>query len=243
MNLETPRDVLEQSKVEGLLLYLPAQLSRKLYLDTNKILKAIGGRWVGRKIQAHKFDECPWDALQDYLLTGKVQNKKKDFQFFATPVALAEKIVAMAGLKKGMKALEPSAGEGVIADVIRGYGVEPDVCELWEKNRVILERKGYNVNCDDFLELESSGYDVIVMNPPFHKGLDIEHVLHAFGKLKEGGKLVSIMSPSWTYRTDSRFINFKNFVVERKGVWDEVPAGTFRDSGTETRTGILMLEK
>jgi len=34
----------------------------------------------------------------------------------------------------------------------------------------------------------------------------------------------------------------QNFVDEKSGTWEEVPAGAFRESGTEVRTGILVLQ-
>ncbi len=65
--------------------------------------------------------------------------------------------------------------------------------------REILEMKGYNVVASDFLDYGGE-YDVIVMNPPFEKLQDIDHVRHAFDLLTEGGRLVAVMSESPFFR-------------------------------------------
>ena len=45
---------------------------------------------------------------------------------------------------------------------------------------VTVEGKGHDVEFSDFLEHEGV-YDRIVMNPPFEKGADIDHVINHQG--------------------------------------------------------------
>ena len=47
--------VLSRSTVVGSSLVIPDQLDRKLYVKTNKVLEAAGGKW-NRKARAHVFD-------------------------------------------------------------------------------------------------------------------------------------------------------------------------------------------
>lgn len=124
-----------------------------------------------------------------------------DEQFYPTPSDVVEEMMLpLAAIKPGMRVLEPSAGKGDIADSIRAKtGVSPDVVELNPIRAEVLRLKGYNVLYEgDFMdfapETDAERYDVIVMNPPFLRGVNIRHVRHAFDKcLKPGGKLVAIM--------------------------------------------------
>ena len=125
--------------------------------------------------------------------------------YFPTPKTIVEEMIERADIEPGMKVLEPSAGKGNIADAIKA--AEPqaiiDVVEINSTLRNILEKKGYNIVGDDFLEL-TGDYDRIIMNPPFEKGQDIDHVHHAYSLLKQDGKVVAIMSEGPFFRNDKK---------------------------------------
>lgn len=107
--------------------------------------------------------------------------------------AVTEEMLAAADIRPGMGVLEPSAGMGHIADRIREKGVEPVVAELEPQKRELLEAKGYEVIGKDFMKdiPEGESFDRIVMNPPFSKRQDTEHVRRAYDLLNPGGKLVA----------------------------------------------------
>ena len=46
------------------------QLDRKLYVEVNAALEALGGAW-NRKAKAHIFDQDPSDALDQVLVDGE----------------------------------------------------------------------------------------------------------------------------------------------------------------------------
>lgn len=98
----------------------------------------------------------------------------------------------------------------------------------------------------DFLEMSAVGgcsnFDCILMNPPFTRQQDIDHVLHAWQFLKPGGRLVSIMSPGWYFRTNRKSVEFKEF-VETHGTWHENDEGAFKESGTNIKTVTVVLDK
>ena len=82
------------------IVYLPKeQLDRKIYLAVNKCLGVMGGKW-DRKEKGHIFENYPIDIFENMLLTGEVEDIKKEFQFFETPKELADKMVKMAKLNK-----------------------------------------------------------------------------------------------------------------------------------------------
>lgn len=71
--------------------------------------------------------------------------------FFPTPRNVVEQMIELADLDGDMKVLEPSAGMGHIADVLKDYGIKPDVIELSGKRQELLKLKGYSVVGNDFL--------------------------------------------------------------------------------------------
>ncbi|ENV00929.1 PLxRFG domain-containing protein [Acinetobacter variabilis] len=71
--------------------------------------------------------------------------------FFPTPRNVVEQMIEMADLDSDMKVLEPSAGMGHIADVLKDHGIQPDVIELSGKRQELLKLKGYSVVGNDFL--------------------------------------------------------------------------------------------
>ncbi len=82
------------------LLFLPAsQLERKLYTDVNKCLESIGGSW-NRKLKGHLFDHNPSYDLDEMIVTGEWTDKKKEYQFFATPKELVTRMIQLANIYK-----------------------------------------------------------------------------------------------------------------------------------------------
>jgi hypothetical protein len=190
--------VLDNCSTSGNILFLPpTQLDRKLYEKVNKVLTCLGGKW-NRGAKGHVFETDPADMIDEAILTGEVTDAKKEFQFFETPKEIASQMIALADIKKDDDVGEPSAGQGAIADLIYGYN-SLTVIELNPDNVKVLISKGYNVITADFLTCytsvaEAKGiFSKIVMNPPFSRQQDIDHVTHAWNLLRDGGRLVSIM--------------------------------------------------
>ena len=71
------------------------------------------------------------------------------------------------------------------------------------------------------------------MNPPFTKGQDIKHVNHALQFLKPGGKLVAIMAGN----DKSKWFDSLEWCYEI----EDVPAGAFKESGTNVATIIVTI--
>lgn len=164
--------------------------------------------------------------------------------FFATPEKLVNQLFELANVQAGHLFLEPEAGAGGIADKARGLGAIVDCCEVWNSLREILKAKDHNLIGSDFLELAIDRlYDRIVMNPPFEKLQDVEHVRKAYDHLNVGGILVSIMSPGPFYRQDRKSIEFREWFEAMDGHKIEVPAGAFKESGTNISTVIIVIEK
>jgi type I restriction-modification system DNA methylase subunit len=241
--------VLEKSTVKadknGTALYLPAEkLDRQLYEAVNKILQCLGGKW-NRKAGAHLFVEDVAESIDAAMLTGQITDAKKEFQFFETPRKVALMMLDLAEpMNQNMRILEPSAGAGAIARQIQIAGYQPDCVELWDKNRKILKNLDLALVGDDFLKLNPGPvYDRILANPPFTKQQDVDHVLHMWDCLKPGGRIVTVMSPSWTFRDNKKSTEFRGFLNEVHAERTELPAGTFSESGTEIRSMLVVINK
>jgi hypothetical protein len=165
--------------------------------------------------------------------------------YFPTPQPICERMVRLARLEDGMRVWEPGAGKGSIAEVIRETArVQLDVCELQAELRQILELKGFNVigfNCFDV----TGEYDRILMNPPFGKGLEISHITHAYNRLADGGRLVTIAPESVNFRKDRAYREFRDWLADRTVLDEALPEGAFLESDRPTgvRTRLLVLEK
>ncbi|MED2737660.1 methyltransferase [Bacillus toyonensis] len=164
--------------------------------------------------------------------------------YFPTPKNIVEKMLVEADISSDMKVLEPSAGAGHIAEEIKKATTSLDVVEYSSTLRELLKEKGFNIAGQDFLEVEES-YDRIVMNPPFEKGQDIEHVMHAYSLLKPGGRLVSIVSEGPFFRSDKQALAFREFLEESDGYSEKLPEGAFKESDRSTgvNTRIVVIDK
>lgn len=237
--------ILANSTIVDNILYLPQeQLDRKTYEAVNKCLVNIGGKW-NRKAKGHVFDYEPTEAFENLVLTGETEDMKKTFQFFPTPRPVAEIVCDMAELEPHHDVLEPSCGKGDLADVIYEHSAIHLICnELNRDMEKYLKDKPYTCMYGDFLDMkpgEVREFDRIVMNPPFSKQQDIDHIYHAYDLLKPGGILVSVMSPSPFFRTNRKSVDFVAWLNQLNAEIVDVDEGAFRGSGTMIRTKIIKV--
>ncbi len=180
------------------------------------------------------------DKVRGYKISG----------FFPTPRPVARKLVAYGDLNHRQSILEPSAGNGLLADVmveetIHLESKDVDVCEVNFDLRQVLELKGYNLVGGDFLDYSAKKYDRIVMNPPFEKDQDINHVYHAYDLLKEGGVLVSVMSAGVKHGISNKRSDFRTWLQLNDGEMYDIPEGAFKSSfiSTGVNTVFVVIEK
>ncbi len=226
---------------EGNVLKLPTDCIFKNYAAVKKALVKAEGKY---KKNTFIF---PSDAaeIQTRLVGGEKIDDKKQFQFFATPKELAMKLVEMSGLERGQKWLEPSAGTGAIADIMREISPNDGmVIELMPRNCNDLMHKGYSPIQHDFLDIAMPNlFDVIVANPPFSKNQDIAHVMRMITMLRPGGRLVSIMSNSWTFGSQKKHVDFRIMLNDIGGEQYAIGSGAFKESGTGVATTIVVIDK
>jgi hypothetical protein len=165
-----------------------------------------------------------------------------------------------------LRFLEPSAGTGNLA---RRCIARPSHLDSWSGGRARYEAEYrfdnivdcveiqpelaarlradgiYNrIMCADFLTLRPQDfepYDTIVMNPPFDRERDIDHVTHALKFLRPGGSLHAIMSAGTEFRETKKSQAFRDLVAKLGGSIDDLPAGSFSESGTWCNTIIVRV--
>lgn len=201
------------------------------------------------------------DAVEDDPLDHRSVAVAKNMGWFPTPAAVGRKMMTYAKMDYAharagftpphLRVLEPSAGEGAIVEALResmehsGASYELDMVELSHARvRVLRDKRFGTVFNEDFLEMKPDPiYDRILMNPPFDRGLDVDHVAHAVKFLAPGGLIVAVMAAGIEYRSDRKSEAFRKLVDAMGGEFIDLPIGSFEESGTSVNTVIVTLRK
>jgi predicted RNA methylase len=152
-----------------------------------------------------------------------------------------------------MRVLEPSAGTGRLLEALPGivpFGLVRQTAlqvVAVEVNPVLAAHLACGglagvVRCADFLtcraDVEDLGlFDVVLMNPPFGQGADIEHITHALTMLKPGGRLVALCANGPRQNT-----RLRPMVDACGGSWEDLPADSFKDEGTGVRVALITMQ-
>lgn len=238
--------VLERVEIDSNRLRIVETLDRALYTRVNKVLVALGGAW-DRKAGAHVFPQDPREAIDQVLADGTFTDARKEYDFFRTPHRLAEALVSAARIESGHRVLEPSAGDGRIANAIRAAHPDAElvVAELNETRWRDLVAAGFEVVAADFLSIDAGRwrrFDRIVMNPPFSRQQDIKHMAFAWRLLAPGGRIVAVAAAGLTFRQDLKTTALRA-LIDQYGRCEPLPDGTFLESGTAVRTVRVILDK
>ncbi len=159
--------------------------------------------------------------------------------FFPTPGPVIRQMLELAEIPPAAHVLEPSCGKGDILDSLRESHPDATVTAL-ELNQAlsdVLSAKGHRVEFSGFLE-HGGEYDRIIMNPPFEKGQDAEHVQHAYRLLRPGGRLVSVMSEGPFFRSDKNSEQFREWFAGVAGESEQLPEDSFRGVEAFRETGV-----
>lgn len=244
--------ILSGLTIEGSLVKIAQQLDRKMYTRVNDVLEAIGGKW-NRKAKAHVFDSTdPAERLDEVIVTGRL-TRPDDHGFFPTPSALADRLAERVMVTDRDVVLEPSAGHGALVDAIlrRAPGAHVLCVELLPDNLRVLHQK-YDANERvRILEGDLFSHDAqkidwdweptcAVMNPPFARQQDIAHIEHVWNAWQPR-RLVSVASAGVLFRQDRRTSSFRERVYDAGGIFEPLPEGSFRASGTDVNTCFVYM--
>ena len=99
----------------------------------------------------------------------------------------------------------------------------------------------------NFLEMQPTAtFDFVVMNPPFYGTHYMDHVKHAFEFLAPGGMLRAILPASAEVNESKKHTAFRAWAMKHNdlgwaGPFRDLPAESFRESGTMIQTVVLHL--
>lgn len=243
-NLKYPLNWVAKMKVEGNFLKLPSErMSTSEYNDVKRIMLKSEG--VYNK-NAFEFEE---PAIDVYLriLGGEEYNMRKKYQYYGTPAATGDYMVKLAEIKCGMKFLEPSAGRAALMNAIWRVCPEAkiDYFEAMPTNlKVLKELSNVAFLGEDFLKIKTSKkYDRIIANPPFSKDQDQAHIRLMYDLLAPKGRLVTVSATHWQFANDKHSTAFREWIAKIGAQVIDVPAGTFKESGTMVPTVIIVADK
>ncbi len=159
--------------------------------QAEQVLESIGGVKVN---DYYQFDYDPKFIIDEIVASGCVPDHVSH-QYYPTPENIARDAIEMADIGDNDLCLEPSAGQGGLADFMPK---DRTTCiEISELHCKILDAKGFNWILGDFLKTEfADKYDRVVLNPPYSQGRWQAHIEHAFKFLAADGVMVAILPAS-----------------------------------------------
>lgn len=254
MNIDqSTRAEIAQLQFNGNTATISRQLDKKEYKRVNDVLVACGGKW-SRSQKTHVFDGDAAEAMDGAITTGQVVTKS-EMNFFPTKPEVARALVewvVQPRLQVVPRILEPSAGNGAIAEIASQFGstLAIEVDERHRKALAMLQatRPGMlDVLIGDFFKASLvERFDYIVGNPPFAKVLGhdaIEHFNQAHMMLVRGGTIGMIMPDSIRWRMDKRHVDFRTWLDTESAVIEPLPDDAFKHAGTAVKTVRVKLTR
>ena len=175
----------------------------------------------------------------------------RNFGHYPTPESVAKRVVEAAYIPTPQNGeapaliLEPSAGGGNIASLAACRGTV-DCIEIQPHLADMLKAAGIyrHVWTADFLDRTPTPvYDCVLMNPPFDRERDIDHVTHALKFLNEKGLLIAVMSAGTEFRETAKSRAFRDHMAQLNARWKDLPPGSFSSVGTNVNTLLLKVYK
>jgi 16S rRNA G1207 methylase RsmC len=172
--------------------------------------------------------------------------------YFPTPPDVAEGLLPFASFDNMEAVLEPSAGTGALIDAVLTHHPEARVsyCEINVFLLDVLRLKYWDSKSVRFLERDSGElgirhdnlrFNAIIMNPPFEKGQDIDHVLRAHRRLAPNGILAAIISEGAFHRVDKKASAFRLFLASTNAVDAKLLSASFKPSGTAVACRMIRI--
>ena len=199
-----------------------AKEHKATYADACAVLAALGGT-PNRKeswVDAWDFDYPVAEVLREVIISGCLPDRVAH-QYFPTPEKLARIAVDLADIGPDDSCLEPSAGQGGIADFLPK---DRTTCvEISALHCAVLRAKGFKTVEADFLSwaMGVQKFDCVALNPPFSEGRAKLHTEYAAALVKPGGRLVAILPASMRGKD---FL--PGFACEWSAVYEREFAGT-----------------
>jgi len=149
--------------------------------------------------------------------------------------------------------LEPSAGNGhLVAAALRQWPQSNiDAFEINSTLSAMLQQAyagnaRVHVRNADFTryhDVMRGKYDIVLMNPPFEHGQDIDHVRIAYDALRMDGVVVAIMSSGPFFRSTRKDVDFREWLDSIGGEHKPLAENAFKQYGTSVRAEFVTIVK
>lgn len=178
------------------------------------------------------------------MLANAVDSPTESLDQYFTGGPIAQAMIEWALLTRGMRVLEPSAGDGGLVRHLP-KNIQLRAVEYDERLIPGLKAIGHpslTVEHADFLRREANrdAYDVAVMNPPYGEGRDGDHVAHA---LRSAKRVVALVRANFEFGIGRYHQLFRWAEVTRRVVLVRRP--TFYgpgDKGMKARHDYELIE-
>lgn len=194
--------------------------------EASRIIAGIGGVKIDHC--TFEFDYDAQDAIDEIVTSGCVPDRVSH-QYYPTPENVALAAIDIAEIGPDDQCLEPSAGQGGIAQCMPK---DRTICvEISELHCKILQAKGFHVEHADFLQWRAGSFNCIVLNPPYSEGRWQSHIEHASTMLRTNGRLIAVLPASakgkdvlpgftltWSRVFDNEFAGTSTSVVIMKAI-------------------------
>lgn len=235
-------DILRNCTKKGKTLEIP-DLDRADYEAIKPYLMVMGCVW-NRKKATHIFQDGT--EMFDLVCASGILPELNPFAYYPTPKPAVDRLWAYVSDNYDTM-LEPSAGGGAIALEGIQRGLQVDCIEIDPINVARLKKLGLNVihQGDCLRHVPNKRYDIAVMNPPFTIDGDryhyMKHILYALSCVDY--EVLSIVPAGFLTDHSNQMMYYKSILYQHAVCYEELPAKTFKSSGTAVATGILEIKK
>jgi hypothetical protein len=195
--------------------YTSSSADKHVLEKASAIMEACGGKRASS--YTFEFDYPFSPILSQILAVGSIPDHIAH-QYYPTPSGLAKELVEWCDIDETHDCLEPSAGQGAIAQFMP---LESTLCiEISALHCSILKQKGFQAIHEDFLDwsIGAEQVDRIVANAPFSQGRAEAHLHAAANLLKKGGVLTALVPLSLRNKTKLTGFSYE---------WAEIEANEF----------------
>lgn len=250
----------KRTRIEGLRVRSPKQLGeaqeilgRVLYLErVYDAINRVAEQFDAMTLPAHLYHIQSREDIERHLddlvsprnpsgsdllrlLEWELVNHRP-YGYWPTPVWLVDEMISLMG-DRPARVLDSSAGKGDILLRVRHHHPHIQlVAAEWDAHLgKILQLRGIPVIASDALTVHEK-FDHVLINPPFEKGRDIEHIRHAYThNVGEGGRVIAICGDMAFSDPD-----FRQWVKDH-GFSRQYEQVEFEESGRKTKLNIRLV--
>lgn len=266
-------ETLQQLEVQGNNVRIQVRLGRSEYQAVDRVLQAIGGKWnrraqahvfkdspvdaidraVATGVVTTAADEG-FFATPGKLATELVRQANVRHGDVVLEPSAGDGALVFAALEQGANVIVVERNGKRRATLALNLGLFTERPMSGDHPLREMGTQAMVSSVDDFMRFTGIADWIrpnrVLMNPPFCRvgiGNHLDHVRLAYDHMQpsdaSGAILVSVLPQGVMFRQDARHRDFRSWVSANGGEFDELPEGSFRESGTDVRTVTLRMSR